>query len=177
MKKILLAMLFVSLLAIAGEEKNEFEVKEIEPFWYCALDMQGSYDKHEEAFQTLYNEAGVQGLGMDFIAFGIYYNDPSQVAPENLTWELGFELDEKVELKEPLVLKKWEYKLVVSSIYQGDFNSEAFGAAHQKLFEWIGQNGYMPAGPMMEKYISMPTQTSEGGWEGTINMIMPVQKN
>ncbi|MBN1479458.1 GyrI-like domain-containing protein [candidate division KSB1 bacterium] len=177
MKKILLAVLLISLVAIADEEKKEFEVKEIEPFWYCALDMKGSYDKHEEAFQTLYNEASVQGLGADFIAFGIYYDDPSQVAPEDLTWELGFELEEKVELKEPLVLKKWDYTLVVSSMYEGVFSDEAFGAAHQKLFEWIGQNGYTPAGPMMEKFIAMPTQTSEGSWEGKINMVMPVQKN
>ena len=160
----------------AEEKKDSVQVREIEPFWYCCVEMTGSYEQHNNAFQTLYEQAGAQSLGMDFVAFGIYYNSPEQVQESELKWEIGFELAEKTDVKAPLVLKEWKYTTMAVIPYEGSFSSEAFGLAYQKLFEWVGQNNYVVAGPAMEKYTSMPAQNSDGEWEGTLDMMLPVQK-
>jgi effector-binding domain-containing protein len=179
MKKLFLlgsSLLFFVALAWSADEKKEVEVREVKPFWYCCVEMTGSYEQHSDAFQTLYEQAGAQGLGMDFSPFGVYYNAPSQVAESELKWDVGLELAEKKEVKEPLVLKEWQHELVAVALYEGSFSGEAFGLAHQKLLEWVTQNGYTPAGPSMEKYLSMPAQNSEGEWAGTVEIILPVQK-
>ncbi|MBN1561604.1 GyrI-like domain-containing protein [candidate division KSB1 bacterium] len=179
MKKIFLLgislVLSVTLLW-SGDEKEQVEVREIKPFWYCCVEMTGSYDQHSDAFQTLYAQAGAQGLAMDVAPFGVYYSDPSQVAEAELKWEIGLELAEKTEVKAPLVLKEWPYTLMAVMLYEGSFSGEAFGSAHQKLFQWVMQNGYDVAGPSMEKYLSMPAQNSDGEWTGTIEIVLPVQK-
>lgn len=177
MKQLVIAVLLFSALALFAGETSDMQVKEIDSFWYAAVEMKGSYEQHQQAFQTLYEQAGMQGLGTDFPSFGIYYDDPSQVTEDELTWEIGLKLEEKTEIKEPLVLKEWNHTLVASTIYTGSFSSQDFGAAHEKLFQWVMENGYSPAGPMMEKYMDMPTQNSDGEWEGTINIILPVAKN
>ncbi len=113
---------------------------------------------------------------MDFSPFGIYYSDPSQVAEAELKWEIGFQLAEKGEVKAPLVLKEWKHELMAVTLYEGAFSGEAFGLAYKQLSEWITQNGYSTAGPTMEKYLSMPTQNSDGEWVGTLEIMLPVQK-
>ena len=177
MKK-LAFMLVLSLCSFvfAGDEEQVVKVKEIEPFLYCAVEMTGSYEQHPEAFQTLYEQAGIQGLGTDMSTFGIYHNDPSQVPEAELKWEVGFKLEEEAELEAPLVLKKWEHKLLAAIDYEGSFSGEALGLAFQKLFPWVGKNGYTPSGPTMEKFTDMPTQNSDGEWEGKVVILLPVVK-
>ncbi|MBN1465006.1 GyrI-like domain-containing protein [candidate division KSB1 bacterium] len=179
MKKILFlscALLLFIAQVWSDDEEKKTEVREIKPYSYCCVEMTGSYEKHSEAFQMLYEQAGAQGLGMDFAPFGVYYSDPSQVAEAELKWEIGFELAEKAEVKAPLVLKEWPHELMAVALYEGPFSGEAFGLAHQKLSEWIVQNGYSVVGPSMEKYLSMPAQNNDGEWVGTIEIMLPVQK-
>ena len=169
------ALIFMSTLVISGD-KSKISVKEIEPYFYCAVEMTGSYDQHEDAFTTLYEQAGMQGLGSDFEAFGIYINDPNQTPANELKWELGFELQDSVKVKEPLKHKKWNYSQMAGLLYEGSFSSPEFAAAHVDLFQWISANGYTPVGPMMEKYVEMTSQNSEGEWLGKIRITVPVRK-
>jgi len=149
---------------------------QVEPFCYCAVEMRGSFDKHGNAFQNLYQQAGTQGLPMTAVPFGIYWNDPRSVPVDSLKWELGFALPEARTLTAPLVLKKWEYPLTASIFFEGVYGSEAQTAAYGKLFAWIGQNGYKPAGPLMEKFISMPVQDAQGRTSGKVSIVIPVAK-
>jgi DNA gyrase inhibitor GyrI len=179
-----------------SEESTAVELKEIEPFYYCAVEMTGSYDLHPTAFQTLYEEAGKQNLASAEIPFGIYYNDPENTPEEELKWELGLPVDvetlvaEKGDtcvaeedkgalveefIKDPLKPKKWTATKLVSKIYDGPFDEE-MNAAYGEIFEWIGQNDYKAAGPFMEKFLGMPTQNEAGVWCGKIEILVPVQK-
>jgi len=166
----------LSLVLFAEEEKTGFKVKEIEPFFYCAVEKTGSFEQHNEAFQTLYEQAAQQGFGSDFTPFGIYYNNPNQVPVEDLKWDVGFALEDSVDAKAPLKVKKWEYTMLASSMYKGSFDGPEFSQAIANLMSWVMENGYTPAGPMMEKFMDMPTQDADGGWAGTVNFFLPVQK-
>jgi hypothetical protein len=58
--------------------------------------------------------------------------------------------------------------------FEGVYGSEAQTAAYRKLYEWVGKNGYRPAGPMMERFVTMPAQTTDGGFSGKVEMIVTV---
>jgi AraC family transcriptional regulator len=151
------------------------EVKQITPYRYAALMMKGSYDQHSSAFQHLYQLAGEQNLGYDFQIFGIYFSDPSQVPVDQLDWQVGFALTEGQQIKEPLVEQKWDYEQIAVLTYDGPFNEE-MNKGPQALMTWIMSNGYTPVGPMMEKYLTMPTQNEQGIWTGAVEISEPVKK-
>ncbi|MBN2011399.1 GyrI-like domain-containing protein [candidate division KSB1 bacterium] len=159
----------------SNTEESLIQVKEIAPYSYCAIVMTGSYDKHSEAFQTLYEQAQYQYIDADQIPFGIYWNDPSNVPIEELSWELGFAVPDTQKVEEPLVLKKWNFPLVVSRVYEGAYDDN-MNAVYGEIFGWIGQNNYVPAGPMQQKFLTLPQQDDEGHWGGTIEIIIPVEK-
>ena len=157
------------------DKKSAFQIKEIEPFNYVAVEMTGSYEQHPMAFETLYSQAGMLGLDMSVPSFGIYFGDPSSMPEEELKWEIGLPAGQISEVKEPLIIKEWTSTLMVSTMYEGPFNDEFF-AAYQKAFQWIGENSYRPAGPMMEKYFSIPGQDEKGNWAGKVEILIPVEK-
>ena len=156
--------------------ESAVKVTMVEPFSYAALEMTGSYDQHGEAFNTLYGMAGKLMLDMSQSSFGVYYNTPQNTPEAELKWELGLPVSEDQKLEEPLTLKKWEFKLLASKMYKGSFSSEAMGACYAGLYQWITENQYAPAGPMMEKYLGQPAMDEKGEWCGEIEIIMPVQK-
>jgi effector-binding domain-containing protein len=182
----------IATVAPAQEEKTEkkaapektaevpkevpIQVKEIEPFIYCALEMNGSYDQHGTAFNNLFAVAGSQRIPLDKAPFGIYFSDPSNTPEEELKWEVGIEIPEGTELKRPLVAKKWDHTTVVSKIYTGAFTKEAIGAVYGELMGWVGENGYFVCGPSLERFLGEPEIDEQGGMSGTIEILIPVLK-
>ncbi len=158
------------------EEAKGIKIKEMKPFEYCALEMTGSYDQHEKAIATLYEEATKQGLGNEKMPFGVYMNDPENTPEKDLSWEVGLPIKEGAEVKDPLVKKKWEYPLVAAMEYNGVFGGETLGAEYFKMFKWIAMNNYTPAGPIVEKYIGMPAKNEAGELAGHIVIMIPVEK-
>lgn len=152
------------------------ELKQITPYRYAALLMKGSYLQHSSAFPQLYQLAGEQNLGYSLEIFGIYFNDPSQVPEDQLEWQVGFPLSEGQQVKEPLVEKKWDYEQIASITFTGPIGGQDMNKAIESLVTWVMSNGYAPIGPMMEKYLSMPSQNAQGEWCGTIETSLPVKK-
>ena len=162
----------------APEKTKEapIQIKEIEPFTYCALEMKGSYDQHGIAFNNLFAVAGSQRLPLDKAPFGVYLSDPANTPEEELKWEVGFEIAEGTELKRPLVAKKWQHTTVVSKIYTGSFSEEAMSAVYGELMGWVKENGCFVCGPSLERFLSEPEFDEQGGMSGTIEIFIPVQK-
>lgn len=175
---LLVCILFLLNVTYAQEEQDQelVKIQEIEPFSYCAVEMTGSYAKHDQAFQTLYEKAGEQGMGFEHTAFGVYYNSPEDTPEEELKWDVGFEVAHDADIKEPLVVKKWLFKMHAVMAYEGPYEGEKMNAAYQKLFAWLAENKYAIEGPMMEKYLSMPEQDAEGVWGGKVEFWVPVHK-
>jgi effector-binding domain-containing protein len=149
---------------------------EMEPFFYCAVEMTGNYEQHGTAFMMLYGEAGKQGLPMTEAPFGIYYNSPETTAEEDLKWEIGMPVPEDKEILAPLMKKKWEHTLVVKKGFEGVFDSEEMKAVYTDLAKWAEENGYAPAGPPMERFLGMPSTNEKGETVGKVEMVMPIQK-
>lgn len=153
------------------------EVREIPSFFYCSLEITGSYEQHETAFKTLKAEVNKQKLKTDPAIFGIYFDNPSMTSAEELHWEIIMALKEKQAVKPPLKLKEWKFPLVALKHYEGTFNEDALGSAFMAIFKWIAVNGYTPVGPMIEKYISLPEKNKAGEMCGKIEILIPVEKN
>ncbi|MGD1048138.1 MAG: GyrI-like domain-containing protein [Candidatus Krumholzibacteriaceae bacterium] len=157
------------------EEAPHIQLKVDTAFAYCALEMTGSYDQHGTAFQKLYEESAKQGI-FGGMPFGVYYNSPNDTPVEKLKWDLGFSLPAGKTPAAPLVAKKWEYTTMASLKYTGEFGGQPMIDAYARLYKWIGENGYQPAGPMMETYLNAPSQDEKGMWFGTMEINVPVEK-
>jgi effector-binding domain-containing protein len=163
--------------AAKDEAKKEIiELKETEPFTYCTLEMKGSYEQHATAFMTLYGEAMKQAVAYDEIPFAIYLNDPKTTAEEDLLWEVGFRLLEEHEVKAPLKIKEWKFTTLVSRDYEGAFSEKEMGNAYGEIFGWIEGNGFVPAGPIMERYLGIPQPNEAGELCGSVEILVPVEK-
>ncbi len=175
-----IALLFAVLtVAVRAQQDaptiSQVEVKAVTPFRYAALEMKGDYAQHGEAFQRLYELAARQNLGYPNEVIGIYFDDPMQVPAEDLRWLLGFALSEGQQAQEPLVEKRYDYPMIAQIVYRGPYTEE-MSSAYQELMSFVMSNGYSIAGPVMQKYIGMPTMNSQGQWSGTLEISLPVSK-
>jgi AraC family transcriptional regulator len=84
---------------------------------------------------------------------GIYYNSPDMVKPEDLQWEVGFPVTTPISVRAPLEAKTWNFATVATALHVGPY--EKAGETIAKIFEWMSANGYMPVGPVMERYLDM----------------------
>lgn len=179
-KKILWLLLAVAVSSLAAQEftgpvEGEIVLEKSEPYMYVAVEMKGSYDQHEQAFATLYEQGSVQGLSFDDYPMGLYYSNPMDTPEDSLIWEIGTKVSGVDSVQLPLVLKKFPYTLTVAMAYTGGF-SEEMASSYAKIYEWIGQNGYQQIGPLQEIYLSIPQANAEGEWVGEVKIVIPVSK-
>jgi AraC family transcriptional regulator len=158
-----------------GEVVPQVELKTDTAYAYCAMEMTGSYDQHEAAFGKLYQEAMNQGIygGMPF---GIYWNSPANTPVEQLKWDVGFALPAGNAPKPPLATKKWDFTTMASLKYRGVFGGAEIEAAYGRVYQWIGENGYQPAGPMMEVFLNSPSPDESGALYGAVEIVVPIKK-
>ena len=164
----------VDTSAAQKEPVPEVQLKVDTAFVYCALEMTGSYDQHAAAFEKLYEESMKQGI-FGGMPFDIYWNNPENTPVEKLKWELGFVMPAGKIPQEPLKLKKWEFTTMATLRYTGNFDEE-MGKAFGRLYQWIEDRGYQPAGPMMEMFLNAPSADERGVYFGTVDIIVPIQK-
>lgn len=165
--------------ASANQEAMKEELIEVvksEQFLYCALEMKGSYGQHQTAFNTLYQEISSQGLSLQDFPAGIYWNNPRNTPVEELNWELGIYANSELDVKAPLKMKKWNYLLAVRKSYEGAFETENESNLINQLYTWIERNGYLPEGPLVRKFLSIPVKNELGQWAGKSEIIIPVKK-
>ncbi len=154
---------------------QDVKLKKVEPFKYCALEMIGSYDRHEEAFKTLFAESSKQGIRMQGIMFGIYYSDPKKTPVDELKWEVGFSISGREKVRAPLIVKDWKFDRVASLTYEGEFSEEKMARVYSSIYNWIFGNGYVPSGPPMECYLDAPRKNESGFLVGKIEVMIPVE--
>ncbi|MEW5900865.1 MAG: GyrI-like domain-containing protein [Acidobacteriota bacterium] len=139
-----------SLMPLQG---GEVKVERIEPFSYFSMRHKGSFTQIPDAVASLWQEAQLQNAIPMGPLFGIYYNSPDDVAPEQLDWEIGFPTAEQTVVQLPLEKKVWNHTQVAVLLHQGPY--EKTGETIAKIMEWLSANGYTPAGPVMERYLDM----------------------
>jgi AraC family transcriptional regulator len=132
--------------------------KEIKPFTYCSIahrgplsDMSGVIAQLMQAMQGQGLFASIQGPMV-----GIYYNAPGQVKPEELSWEVGFQVSEQASPQAPLTKKTWNYPAVAAAVHTGPYAKT--GETIQRLMDWIKAQGFIASGPILERYMNNPMQ-------------------
>jgi len=136
-------------------EKKFASVKEVSPFSYCCIPHKGPLTEIEGVIMELMKAVQEQKISPAGPLIGVYYNSPYDVKPEELKWEMGFPVSAQVEVQAPLEKKEWKFTLVVSAIHKGPY--EETGKTYYKMFEWMQANKLMPARPVMERFLNMPT--------------------
>ncbi|NIO49574.1 MAG: hypothetical protein GTN73_09110 [Candidatus Aminicenantes bacterium] len=157
-----LALLLVFISASAAlntqeetPEKKFVSVKEVSPFSYCCIPHKGPFTEIEGIIGQLMHAVQEQKITPAGPMIGIYYNSPAMVKPEELVWEVGFPVSAQVEVQAPLEKKEWKFTLVVFAVHKGPY--EESEKTINKMFDWMQANKLMPAGPVLERYLSMPT--------------------
>ncbi len=136
-------------------EKKFVSVEEVSPFSYCCIPHKGPFTEAEGVIMQLMKAVREQKIAPAGPMIGVYYNNPDMVKPEELEWEIGFPVSAQMEVKPPLEKKEWKFTLVCSAVHKGAY--EETGKTYYKMFEWMKENKLTPAGPVMERYLTMPT--------------------
>ena len=167
MKKIhyILIVVFLSsalasnLSATKSIQETAVEIKTVQSFAYCCIHHVGSFTEIENVISQIFSVMQSQNISPGGAMIGVYYSDPQEVAPENMEWEIGFPCTAQVSPLKPLEKKVWSFEQVASAIHTGPY--EKTGETYIRIFEWMEANGYEKAGPVLEKYLSMPTPDTD----------------
>jgi effector-binding domain-containing protein len=146
-------LMIAGLAAAAAAQDLEVAVKDVESFPYLAMAHKGPYSDMATVIGELVGAMQAQGLFSQVRGplVGVYFNTPGTVAPEELSWEVGFVVAAQATAGVPLVKKIWEHRTVAAALHVGPY--DAVGTAIGKIMGWIAAHGYVAAGPVLERYL------------------------
>lgn len=155
---------------------HEVTIKTTEPVTVAYIPMTGPFSLINQTFGRLFSWIGENGYTPAGPAMGVYFDDPAQVKPENLTWELRVPLSTERDPAAPdasgVGIKTVPPIVVASATYKGPY--EKIGPVYGEIAEWIMGNGYQIIGPPQEVYLNDPATTSPD--ELLTELRFPVQK-
>lgn len=164
MRKTCFVLLAVSVVTVGiltsgilnrASENKEIAIVETASFAYCCIHNKGPFTEIEKIINQLMPTMQSQNIFPMGPMIGVYYSDPSKVPAEELEWEIGFPVTAQAMPQPPLEKKVWEFKLVASTIHTGPY--ETTGESYSKIYEWMEVNGYVQTGPVLERYLTIPT--------------------
>ncbi len=99
-------------------------------------------------------------LSVQGTPYGIYLDDPSKVKPESTHYEVCVPVapatKNRVDKKTGFAIKDVPAMTIAVTDYMGPYDQ--VGPVYQKLYQWIAENKYEPAGPMLEYYLNDPSK-------------------
>lgn len=141
---------------------GKVEFRTVEPFVYCSLGREGSFSEIEATVGELMQHMQNQNVFPTGAMIGIYYGDAGLADPDRMRWEIGFPINEQAQVLAPLEKKQWVFSQVAVSIHQGPYDT--IGETISKIQEWLEENGYSQAGPILERYLDPdPSRVSSNG--------------
>ena len=122
-------------------------LKNLEAVHALVLPMKGSYMQHPDAFGRLFGQLQASGITPVGPPFGRYLNDATQVPEADLQWEVGIPVGTEAKATPPLEVRDIPAGPAATLTYLGP--PEGVGQGWQEIAQWIGANGYRPAGPAL----------------------------
>ena len=169
-------IILFGVMAVSGGQPETtapgVSIQEDLTFWYASMEFGGSFDKMEKSVQTFIGEFFKQGLVPAGPMIGVYYNDPRQVKPEELKWDIGFVVNQDANVQAPL--KKEECKAHTAAVYMHTGPYEMLGQAYEKIFKYADDNGYKSLWPVYDRYLNNPMQVKPE--ELKTEVIIPLEK-
>ncbi|MFQ6038598.1 MAG: GyrI-like domain-containing protein [Candidatus Aminicenantales bacterium] len=156
------ALLFSSFPE-ASASPTEVRVKQVNRFVYCTLKHKGPLSEIEDVINNLISTMRSQNIFPQGPMLGIYHTIPGPDTPENaqMEWEIGFPITDQAFVQAPLEKKVWIHTTVAFAIHTGPY--EETGETITDIFQWMEENGYDRAGPVVEIYgeLGTPEQTQQ----------------
>ena len=137
----------------------EIEVKMVEEKQVAYISHKGPYDALPELFGEVVGWVMSKGLQITGPPFGIYYNSPEEVPPEELMYEVGIPFVAEAQEEGRIKIKKIPAQQVLSAIHKGPYDQ--VGAVFAALFEYAMKNDYEIVGAPTEIYLNDPMEVPE----------------
>jgi len=144
----------------------KIELKTIPQHQVAYIYQIGSYDKIPECLGAVIEWIAQKGLQVKDPVYGLYYNSPLEVAPEELEWEVGAgfegELDTEISEDEDgqeVQLQTISEHQVVSTVFKGPYGEAS--SVYVDLYQYTAQNDLKIVGPVKEIYLNNPQDPSE----------------
>ena len=120
----------------------------------------GPYADVGKAVSDLVATVGQEKLVVKGPPYGMYFDNPANVKPESTRYEVCIPVDSatknKVDKKTGFTVKDVPATMVAVTDYMGPYDQ--VGPVYEKLYQWIADNKYEAAGPMVEYYLSDPAK-------------------
>ena len=144
------------------------EIKQFPKMRVAYVTMIGPYgESTERGFGKLFTWLSANRIEPLGASIGIFYDDPSKVAPENRRCDLCAPVALEVQGSGEVSVKEIGDMRVATLIYQGDQN---IGPAYNEVYDWLRAQGYRDSGAPMETYLSKP------GEELRAEITVPIEK-
>jgi AraC family transcriptional regulator len=140
-------------------QEAEVIIKNVQSFAYCCIHHKGPYSDIEKVIAQIFPLLSSQNIPPGGPMVGVFYNSPEEVAAQDLEWDIGFPCSAQSSPLKPLEKRVWNFMQVAAAVHKGPY--EKTGETYTKIFAWMDANGYAPAGPVLEKYLSMPTPDTD----------------
>lgn len=151
---------FIGELMNGGFVMTEPRVLTTEPMTVAFVEMSGSYSQTPEGFGLLYGWIAQHGLTPAGMPAAVYLTMPSEVPESQARWELwapvGGDPDESVPDAVGVGIRRVPATLAVSATHMGPY--ETVEPTYRAVWEFMAAEGYAPAGPPMERYLSDPAE-------------------
>lgn len=120
----------------------------------------GPYTEVGKAVSDLMGFIQKEKLTQHGAPFGMYFDNPANVKPESARYEVcvpvELEAKNKVDKATGIAVKDAPAMMVAVTDYMGPYDKVA--PTYEKLYKWVQENKYEPAGPMIEWYLSDPSK-------------------
>jgi effector-binding domain-containing protein len=163
-------MVVAMILGCGGEQPAKVE-KPAEPVFVAqtttvpamkvaSIAKMGPYAEAGKVVGDLMGIAQTEKLNVVGMPFGIYFDNPANVKPESTKYEVCVqvapETKNKVDKKTGFAIKDAPEMMVATTEYMGPYDKVA--PTYEKLYKWVQENKFEPAGPMIEWYLSDPAK-------------------
>lgn len=150
----------------------EVTIKEVEATKVAAISEQGPYGKMGSVIGELHNWLSDKEIEPAGPPFGIFYDDPNEVTPEECRYKICFPISQDIEGDERVKIETIPAITAATTVHKGSYTE--VGPAWEKLSKWIRKKGYQWAGAGREVYLNDPKTTSES--ELLTEIQIPVKK-
>lgn len=147
-----------------------------EPMTVAFITMHGPYAQTPEGFGRLYGWIGGRGLQPMGMPAAVYLTMPADTPEAEALWELWAPVTDAADEAAPdasgIGIKHVSATLAASAMHTGPY--ETLAPTYQMLWDWIAEQGYVPAGPPLERYYSDPAEVPPE--EYLTEIVMPVRR-
>jgi effector-binding domain-containing protein len=120
----------------------------------------GPYSDAGKAISDLVAMVQQEKMTVKGTPFGMYLDNPATVKPESTRYEVCVPVDttakNKVDKKTGLTVKDMPAMMIAVTDYMGPYDQVA--PVYGKLYKWVADNKFEPAGPMVEFYLNDPAK-------------------